>query len=83
MPPQGAIGCPKSYFCCDLKLRAKFHNPRTTPSRRKVCGTEKRKERKKTNPKNSGHFDPQQRLRAALGPKSKTLHIGISLDCHL
>ena len=29
---------------------------------RKVCGTE---ERKKNNPKNSGHLVPQQRLRAA------------------
>jgi hypothetical protein len=38
----------------------KFHNPRTTPYGRKVCGTEK----KKNNPKNSGHFAPLQRLRA-------------------
>jgi hypothetical protein len=37
----------------------KFHNTRTTPSWRKVCGTEK----KKNNPKNSGHFVPLQRLR--------------------
>jgi hypothetical protein len=69
-PPQGArwglkfLFYPKSYFFCDLKLNAKFQNPRTTPSGRKVCGTE-RKEEKKNNPKNSGHFVPLQRLRAA------------------
>ena len=34
---------PKSYFFCDLKLRAKFQNHRTTPSGRKVCGTEKKR----------------------------------------
>ena len=27
-------------FFCDLKLNVKLHNSRTTPSRRKVCGTE-------------------------------------------
>ena len=47
---------PKSYF---------FHNPRTTPSGRKVCGTE---EEKKNNTKYSGHFVPQQRPRAAHAP---------------
>ena len=31
---------PKSSFFCYLKLHAKFHNPRTTPSGRKVCGGE-------------------------------------------
>jgi hypothetical protein len=50
---------PKSYFLCDLKLHAKFHNPRTTPSGRKE------KERKKKNTKYSGHFISQQRPRAA------------------
>ena len=30
-------------YCFDLQLHAKFHNPRTTPSARKVCGTEKNK----------------------------------------
>jgi hypothetical protein len=33
-----------------------LHNPRTTPSWRKVCGTEERKEGKKNNHKNSGSF---------------------------
>ena len=37
---------PKSYFFCDLKLRAKFHNPRTTPSGRKVCGGEEEEKEK-------------------------------------
>ena len=68
--PQGATGgpkfiYPKSYFFCDLELHAKFQNPSTTPSGRKVWGTERKKKRKKNNPKNSGHFVPQQRLRAA------------------
>ena len=31
---------PKSYLFCDLKLHAKFQNPRTTPSGRKVTGGE-------------------------------------------
>ena len=35
---------PQIIFFCDLKLDAKFHTPRTTPSGRKVCGTEKRKQ---------------------------------------
>ena len=39
---------PKSYLFCDIKLCAKFQNPRTTPSGRKVCGPEK-KERKIPN----------------------------------
>ncbi len=56
---------PKSYFFCDLKLCAKFHNPRTTPSGRKVCGTQERRKKKKNNPKNIGHFVLLQRLRAA------------------
>ena len=60
---------PKSYFFCDLKLCAKFHNPRTTPSGRKVCGTEKKK-REKNNPKNSGHLVLLQRLRAAYALRS-------------
>jgi hypothetical protein len=50
----------KYYFFCDLKFHAKFHNPRATPSGKKVFGTEQ-----KNNPKNSGHSVPQQRLRAA------------------
>ena len=28
---------PKSYFFCELGAHAKFNNPRTTPSGRKVC----------------------------------------------
>jgi hypothetical protein len=48
---------------------AKFHNPRTTPFGRNVCGTERkkkeRKKEKKNNHQNSGHFDPLQCLRAA------------------
>ena len=70
MPPQGARGggpnffYPKSYFFCDLKPRAKFHNPRTIPSWRKVCGGE-RKKKKKNNPKNSGLYVPLQRPIAA------------------
>ena len=36
---------PESYSFCDLKLHAKFHNPRTTLSGRKVCGGEKKKRR--------------------------------------
>ena len=61
-----SIFYPRSYFFCDLKLCAKFHNLRTTPSGKKVCGGEKkRKERKKNNHKNSGHFVPLQCLKAA------------------
>jgi hypothetical protein len=52
---------PKFIFFC-LKLHAKFRSPSTTPSGRKVCGTEKRK---RNNNKYSGHFLPQQRPRAA------------------
>ena len=38
----------KSYFFCELGPHTKFHNPRTTPSGRKVCDPErKKKERKK------------------------------------
>jgi hypothetical protein len=33
---------PKSYFFVDSKLHAQFHNPRTTPFGRKVCGGEKK-----------------------------------------
>jgi hypothetical protein len=40
--PQGAKrGVPKDFFTpiffCNFKLSAQFHNPRTTPSGRKVC----------------------------------------------
>ena len=38
---------PKTYFFYDSKLRAKFQNPRTTPSGRKVCGGEKKGRKKK------------------------------------
>jgi hypothetical protein len=41
---------------------------RTTPSGRKVCGTEKK--RKKNNPKNSGHYVPLQRPKAAQALRS-------------
>ena len=34
---------PESYFF-KFKTSAKFHNPRTTPSGRKVCGGEKKEE---------------------------------------
>ena len=34
-------------------------------SGRKVCGTEEERRKKKNNPKNSGHFVPLQRIRAA------------------
>jgi hypothetical protein len=37
---------PKSYFFFDLKPHAKFLNPTITPSRRKVCGGEKKKKEK-------------------------------------
>ena len=47
-PLRGLGGVP--HFCftpnlifCDLKLCAKFTNPRTTPSGRKVCGPERKK----------------------------------------
>ena len=69
--PQWARGGPEFFFVhkilffCDLKLCANFHKPRTTPSGTKVCGTERRKERKENNPKNSRHFVPLQGLRAA------------------
>ena len=51
---------PNVIFCCDLKLCTKFHNPRTTPSGRKVCSGEKK--RKKNNHKDSGNFFPLQHL---------------------
>ena len=59
----------------DLKLRANFQNPRTTPSGRKVCGTEKkeRKKEKKNDTKYSAHFVPKQRPRAALALPSDQL----------
>jgi hypothetical protein len=42
--PSGGWGVPnfypKPYFLGDLKLCAIFHNPRTTPSGRKVVGGE-------------------------------------------
>jgi hypothetical protein len=34
-------------FFFGLKQRSKFQNPRTTHSGRKICGTERKKERKK------------------------------------
>jgi hypothetical protein len=52
----------KSYLFFDVKLRAKFQNPRTTPFERKVCGTE---QQEKNHPKNNESFVPQQRLSAA------------------
>ena len=42
----------------------KNHNPRKTPSDKKYVA-EKERRRKNNNPKNSGHFIPQQRLRLA------------------
>jgi hypothetical protein len=36
---------PKSYFFCDLKPHAKFWNHTITPSGRKICGGEKKKEK--------------------------------------
>jgi hypothetical protein len=38
---------PKSYFFCDLKPYAKFHNPTITPSGRKVTRQRERKKRRK------------------------------------
>ena len=58
-PPRGQGGS-QIFFFCDLKL----HDPRTTPSGRKVCGTEEER-KKKINTKYSGHFISQQRPRAA------------------
>ena len=48
---QGEGGFPPflSHPKCELGFHAKFHDPRTTPSGRKVCDPEK-----KNNPKNSG-----------------------------
>jgi hypothetical protein len=41
---------------CNLKLHAKFHNPRTTSSGRKVTGSEEKEERKREKkPVNNGH----------------------------
>ena len=57
------------YLFCDLKLRAKFQNPRTTPSGRK--GVEM-KERKIIDTKYSGHFIPQQRPRKTPQAKIRT-----------
>ena len=60
----------KSYLFCDLKFCAKCHNPRTTPSGRKVCGAKERKT--KNNSKNSVHFVlPKGSARTPLGPKIK------------
>ena len=42
------------YLQPHLKLSARFHNPKTTPSGRKACGREK-----KNNPENCGHFVPR------------------------
>jgi hypothetical protein len=42
--PPNSFFYPKSYFLCDLKLRAKLRNYTITPSGRKVCGREKKKE---------------------------------------
>jgi hypothetical protein len=53
---------PKYYFFLDLKLLAKFQMPRTTPSGRKLCGTEKQE--RKNNHKNSVHFVHLQPPRA-------------------
>ena len=41
---------------CDFKPHAKFQNPRTNPSGRKVSDPEEGE--KKNNPKNSGHYVP-------------------------
>ena len=42
---------PQILLFCDCKLCAKFQNPRTTPSGRKVCDPERRKEERKIIPK--------------------------------
>ena len=38
---------PKFYFFCDLKPHAKFQNPRTTTSGRKVTRGKRKKQRKR------------------------------------
>jgi hypothetical protein len=59
LDPPGARGVPiclfssRILFLYELKLCAKFHNPRTTHSGRKVCGGEEKKE---NITKYSGHF---------------------------
>ena len=50
------------FYFCELGAHAKYQNPRTTPSGSKICDQERGK---KYNPKNSGHFVPLQRPRAA------------------
>jgi hypothetical protein len=62
-------------FFGDLKFRAKFHNPRTATSGRKVCGTEKKKE-KKNNHKNYG---PLTYPSIKYSPNNNTKHYG---RCH-
>ena len=49
---------PKSYFFGDLKPHAKYQNPRTTPSGRKVTQADrkKEKERREKNAIHSGHL---------------------------
>ena len=56
---------PKSYFFCDLKLCAKFQNPRTTPSGKKYVARGGKREKNNNNPKNSGHYILLQGPRAA------------------
>jgi hypothetical protein len=52
MTPRGASGVPKFFsspnliLFCEIKLGSKFHKPRTTPSWRKVFGSEKKERRK-------------------------------------
>jgi hypothetical protein len=44
----GEVGVPQFFFIFgELGAHAKFQNPRTTPSGKKVCDPERKKERKK------------------------------------
>ena len=64
----------KSFFFCELEPHAKFHDPRTIPSGRKVRVGERKKERKRNNAVNSGHYVRTaallQRIRAAHAHRS-------------
>jgi hypothetical protein len=42
------MGSAPNHFFCEFKPHAKFQNPRTTPSGRKITQAEKRKKREKT-----------------------------------
>ena len=63
------------YLQPHLKLSARFHKPKTTPSGRKACGREK-----KNNPENCGHFAARTNIVFATNPDDTDNSIETAVD---